>query len=316
MSLTSLLNSKAGRAAAACLGHLRPHLVVSSLHGLTWGSEPVLVPARADVHSLGLVGTAWDYWIRLWLLRRHGGTERKLVAEQALDLLEMIDPESWKQASSLVTEALQRRRAVVGDAIDALAEEVVRDAVLLASLDPVFRTQSRTQGIAAWEHPGEGLVRQASSEVRAMADLWLQHPNFLGSPTEPMWANPTFGWASHLVGGADADAVIGTNLWDFKTTTKLRYARMNWAQVAGYYALSVMGESPFSVSQVGLYFARFGTAVSIDVATLESCADMDGFVQGLIEAAQPQRLGGGSTPKLGRPPTSVSDWIALWEQRR
>ena len=75
--------------------------------------------------------------------------------------------------------------------------------------------------------------------------------------------NPTFGRASELVGGADADLVIDDIIIDIKTTKKLSLERTAFSQVMRYYVLhhirnaGRMRAQP-KISRVGIYFSRYG----------------------------------------------------------
>ena len=97
----------------------------------------------------------------------------------------------------------------------------------------------------------------------------------LAALEEPILLNPTFGKASRMVGGADADIVAGGMLIDIKTTKKPKLDRRHFDQLAGYYALAAIGGidgmdkfgaggSP--IDKLGIYFSRYGKlhAFSVD----------------------------------------------------
>ena len=91
--------------------------------------------------------------------------------------------------------------------------------------------------------------------------------------------NPSFGSASELVGGADADMVMDDTIIDIKTTKKLSLDRSFLDQVLGYYVLhhiSGVGElnpKP-TITKVAIYFSRYGYVMHlselIDSATFPS----------------------------------------------
>jgi len=116
--------------------------------------------------------------------------------------------------------------------LDVLSNEILVDTVFLASLEQSYRSHFK------WKRLDDKVVCQVSSEVCSLADIWLQNADRFGSTTQPIWSNPSFGDASAFVGGADADVVIGTALWDFKTTKYFKYTTINWAQLLGYVILS------------------------------------------------------------------------------
>lgn len=87
---------------------------------------------------------------------------------------------------------------------------------------------------------------------------------------EVLLLNPTFGKASRLVGGADADLIAGDLLVDFKVTKE---AEMNvdWLdQLLGYYFLvrhqRMLDPSFPEIKRLGLYFGRHGYLWERDVS--------------------------------------------------
>jgi len=84
VSLIRLLKSLEGKQLIAYIGNLKPLIKITSQQGLTWGASPLIKPTRNEVWYAALVGIAWDYWIRLWLLRCHKGSEGTLIAEEVL----------------------------------------------------------------------------------------------------------------------------------------------------------------------------------------------------------------------------------------
>jgi hypothetical protein len=71
--------------------------------------------------------------------------------------------------------------------------------------------------------------------------------------------NPTFGSASYLVGGADADMIIDGTLIDIKTTKAFAIEEKHYYQLMGYYILSVIegdGASMYDIERLGIYFSR------------------------------------------------------------
>lgn len=84
MSLTSILDSPQGKELVDCFRELKPHLKIYTPKGLKWGASPLVSPIRTDGSYPGLVGTTWDYWVRLWLSKYHNGVENGLIAEEAL----------------------------------------------------------------------------------------------------------------------------------------------------------------------------------------------------------------------------------------
>jgi hypothetical protein len=82
--------------------------------------------------------------------------------------------------------------------------------------------------------------------------------------------NPTFKYASGLVGGADADLVTGNMLVDFKTTKKGEVEADDLDQLLGYYLLARkhrQADPTFpAIERLGLYYCRHGHLWAVDAA--------------------------------------------------
>ena len=78
--------------------------------------------------------------------------------------------------------------------------------------------------------------------------------------------NPTFGAASKLVGGADADLLIDDCLVDIKTTKAPRLDPRDFFQLIGYYLLHGFDGihcgrfrgAQSEINYLGIYFSRYG----------------------------------------------------------
>ena len=72
--------------------------------------------------------------------------------------------------------------------------------------------------------------------------------------------NPTFGLASLLVGGADADFQINSSLYELKTVRKAGLTSDHYHQLIGYSALNFFNNGPL-ITELAVYFSRFGKTV-------------------------------------------------------
>ncbi|MEW6106047.1 MAG: hypothetical protein AB1563_06755 [Bacillota bacterium] len=159
----------------------------------------------------------------------------------------------------------QRARRIIEGAKRAVAAYVKRKrpsattqadlaghAIRLARLDPVMR--------ALRLDPQFEVVDPA--DVHDLLDMLALVPfDALLHPHE-MRLNPTFGDASRLVGGADADLLTGDLLVDFKVTTAHEVPGRNLDQLLGYFLLArhrrrTTAQWP-EINRLGLYFCRHG----------------------------------------------------------
>ena len=86
--------------------------------------------------------------------------------------------------------------------------------------------------------------------------------------------NPTFGGASVICGGADADIFIDGTLYDFKCTKKTGYVWNEAAQILAYFLLDVIAKKSgdtdnclngFEIKRIALYRARYGEIEFVDI---------------------------------------------------
>lgn len=101
--------------------------------------------------------------------------------------------------------------------------------------------------------------------------------------------NPTFGNASKLVGGADADLVIDDTLIDIKTTKDPKFKKDYYFQLIGYYILYKIGgidgiQNP-KIKNVAVYFSRQGILHKMPVSTFEN-SKFKQFVEWFKEQAE------------------------------
>jgi hypothetical protein len=103
--------------------------------------------------------------------------------------------------------------------------------------------------------------------------------------------NPTFGYGSDLVGGADADLIVDGCLIDIKTTKKWSLSTDYIYQLIGYYILHRLNEGGINerdtcqIKRVGIYFSRHGEMCAWDVNTIISEEGIEALCQFFEETA-------------------------------
>jgi hypothetical protein len=208
-----------------------------------------LVPPPAKKASL--IGVAFDYLLRFHIERLNSqAVTRPWTAESALSYLTVSSPELSHQAREWISLAKQNHSEFLytGHLTDALLESTLS----LAQLEPVFR---RGYIPPSWEV----IERQDLENLRDLITL----VNFdLFKTNGVVLLNPTFGLASAMVGGADADLVIEDVLIEIKTVKNLSLEYDDFAQLIGYYTLSqideIDGASPqHEIKRLGVYFSRY-----------------------------------------------------------
>ncbi|MBO9336885.1 MAG: hypothetical protein J7455_19850, partial [Roseiflexus sp.] len=218
----------------------------------------LLAPPLSNRYSL--VGTAFDYLARFYVkrLNPHAITRRWIAEQVLLDLSWMpiwrqnsqsdttVYGFSWtpqedyikdkrgtilrlSELEKKVRQIVERARVDYADYLSSgrITDELVESALRLAQIDPIFRL---------------GVVDKNLGDVHKedMDDL-LKLISLIDSQFFKAYClcllNPTFGEASSLVGGADADLVIDNAIIDIKTTKNFRLDREDFNQLIGYFVL-------------------------------------------------------------------------------
>lgn len=102
--------------------------------------------------------------------------------------------------------------------------------------------------------------------------------------------NPTFGWASGLVGGADADLVIDETLIEIKTVKMLELKQETFNQLIGYYILHELGgvaelQPKPPIRNIAVYFSRHGYLHRMELESLIDRSTFPTFVEWFKERA-------------------------------
>ena len=221
-----------------------------------------------------LMGTAFDYLMRFRLERLNPEcVTQPWVAETSVELTGMIPRLAFaqKQSKSLLKFAKKRHEAYAKTG--ELSEDVLRATIYLAQLDGIYR--------AGMIDPNMGVADPGDlKDLRHLVDA--VKPD-LFTASQHCLLNPTFGEASMLVGGADADIYMDNALIDIKTTKYLDFNREQYNQVVGYYILARISgcvgalKDP-AVKKVGIYYSRYGILHTIPIEAIDAGRDLKPFI--------------------------------------
>jgi hypothetical protein len=252
---------------AARIKPLRPKF--ARKHG-----RPLKVAPRSTRYML--IGTAFDYLLRFELQRRMPhAVATHWVAESAidrihhqtgsvsttLDLLTAAPPDQYIPPDEVVSRIRRLLKAAktslesfrqLGQPSATKHAEMAAHAIRLAKVDSVIRAMRL-----------EPTFEEAKADdVQELVDLLAVVPFDKFAASKTMLLNPSFGEASRLVGGADADLIADCTLVDFKTTTKEEIEGKSLDQLLGYFLLArrenLTNPSFPALNRVGLYFSRHG----------------------------------------------------------
>lgn len=250
----------------------------------------LLAPPRSTHYAL--VGTAFDYLLRWYVQRLNpSALAKRWIAEMAAEILwlsvaqgrtDLMAPA--KQARQIIQQAQRDHQEYLVSG--QLTDHLLASALRLAQLDPLFRA-----GVI-----DKNLGHVADDDIADLRQLIaLVEPQRFKARRLCM-LNPTFGAASRLVGGADADMIIDEMIIDIKTTKYLKLERDDFNQLVGYFILheiaGVDGVSPKpSITKLGIYFARFGYLYYFDVSDVVCSATWSRFVDWFVARAAQCRAG-------------------------
>lgn len=219
----------------------------------------------------GLVGTAFDYLVRFHIeyLNPQFVKKQGWVAEAALHLL---SDEHLEKGEVIIRQAKTNLSCFLDTG--KYDDELLKSALLLAGLDPIFRAGVGKEYI--------GLIDD--QDVQDLRNLISAIDLQLFKAEKYCLLNPTFGKASLLVGGADADLIIDGTIIDIKTTKKLELTRDYVNQLIGYYILYTLGGingercSP-EISKLAIYFSRHAYLHVIEINEIISQESFPHFVK-------------------------------------
>ncbi len=209
-----------------------------------------------------LVGIAFDYLMRFKLeLINSNAITTSWVAQNTLIIAKRNNSkELYKEAKKIIENArlellLYKKNGNIDN-----CEGLLEYALLLAQLDFFYRSGRIYENLGYIEDKDIDDLRNLISIVDP-EQFKSKHTCIL---------NPTFGDASALVGGADADFILDDMLIDIKTTKRLQLPREHFDQLIGYYSLykigAVQGLQPeHGIEKLGIYFSRHAYLYLIDI---------------------------------------------------
>ena len=280
MSLKTFLNNKDVRAKFSA-EFTKPKLAVKK--------ESLASPVT---RHYSLVGTAFDYLMRFYIKWLNPeATTQEWVAELSIKRMKEVGLARNPQRGLIpidnnllakANEMLAQAKEAYSDYVKSgkMNDKVAQSAILLAQLDTYFRV-----GIIDNDF---GIVDDGDvADLRKL--ISLVHPDSFRAK-ELCLLNPTFGEASQLIGGADADLVIDNLLIDIKTTAKLEFKIEHFNEVIGYYTLYEIGGIPDApvepkIESLGVYYSRYAELYTFPVVAVIQPSKFPSFKEWFKEKA-------------------------------
>lgn len=237
-----------------------------------------------------IVGTAFDYLLRFCVERINPEARMTAwVASAGLLFLRGSRPEMFEMASQHFLQARTHYQNYIQDGI--LTDELLSGALRLAYLDVVVRAGADKFDDIAFQ----SVDNRDIADLRTLMSL-VREQDFKSQ--KACHLNPTFGFASVMVGGGDADLLIDDKLIDIKTTKNLVLERQHFHQLVGYYVLMLLGgvdvkrsenvnyiKEVCDVRQLCIYYSRHGYLHSISLADLIDLDTLPSFTEWFVKVA-------------------------------
>lgn len=284
-------------------------------------NRPTVVRRSTDV-APSIIGTAFDYALRFrvsrvarqvregeWIaeiaargLAERAIRERRSAGGAALRYRRWLlaSAKSAEQYASAATKRIIDARRFVADYVrlDQVTESIERDlcahALRLARLDPYYRAGVCDETI---------LTEDTPTTIDDLRNLLAVAPT-VHSPGERVWLNPSFGFASDLVGGADADIIAGSRLVDIKTRDVGTIERNDVRQLLTYAMLIDFarrgGADLPQIETISFLLSRQATLVEIDLGPARRHRQFARTREWLVDYAA--RLGLSRRSKSAHPP--------------
>ena len=218
-----------------------------------------------------MVGTAFDYRLRFHFSPCR---VKEFVAWQGAVLLRRRDPSTEVPLARFFSnlDTLASKLSPAGQQLEADEERLLSAyCVVLAQIESVYRTSGRwlphlppggTGKVRPEAEPLLQLAPEATVEdvvnlSRSASDAMSPLIPYVSNGSLPYHPNPVFAGSS-AIGGADADFIIATTIFELKTMKVLDAAAVRNAllQLLGYSLLDYDDE--YEIRRVGIYFARHG----------------------------------------------------------
>jgi len=229
--------------------------------------------------NYSLIGTAFDYLLRFYIARINKLRDQEWISEKTLAMLRYQKDSRTKLKKIISNFKKQYIRYLKNGIID---DSFLENIIILAKIDGIFRSG----GIIPNSFETE------EKDVKDLKNLVSIIPVKKFQTERICFLNPTFGNASLMIGGGDADLIIGESLIDIKTTKDLKFTKDYFIQLVSYYLLNEIGgisgyKDKIELNKLGIYFSRHSYLFEFDVEeVIVSREQLKKFIDLYIDVAQ------------------------------
>ena len=216
----------------------------------------ITTPNSAGAVSFGEVGTAYDYCLRLALLRAH-----KLSHDELKKFPGFSHYQFAYRHDTRVAEYMAPHLSVIDKFLNfklAGAKQLYAACLFLAKFDSEYRSGRPVETFSVKPQDIDELDRIVTGSTLdwAAANYAVLGPVFDSQ-------------GSKLEINADADFLLGTTLVDVKTSSTITLTE-NLRQLLSYYALNAISSKPLNIEHVGIFYPRFNFYQAFQVNELLS----------------------------------------------
>ena len=275
--------------------------------------------ACPQTKNYAIIGTAFDYILRFYIemtnpdvkstvwIAEHGLNELRLrsgdyIYEYAGDKMRIIKNDSGESLQNedsdicrklyldleIKYEQIRKEyKQYLNDGI--MTRDLLGGSIVLAQLDGVYR--------ARYINGFNPIDEKDIDDLENLLNVAKKIDFF--STSSKCLLDPTFGQGSKLVGGADADLIIGDTLIDIKTVMQPTQKYLDvWLQIVGYYILNMINNDEYKIKSIGVYFSRHGMLRTFPVNML---GDIDSFIDSFIQSFKKENISGYAEDKHLKP---------------
>ena len=285
MSLTSFLKTEEARGLFKEFPNVKNHLV--ECNGAPSKRVSLTIP-RLNGANPAIVGTAYDFCCRAITQRVNGiliEEELSPVLDSGLQVIAAYglaeSIEELEQFRKLISELWKTRIDFIkGKSLSTM--QLAIGALRMAQVEQAYRSGRLISNPCTSEN-----VNDLCNLINASLESRLLRTN------QKMYMNPSFGYHSLLVGGADADMVFGTTLIDIKTTVYTTNFQEYFEQLFGYYLLSEFDKTfETSLQNLAVYLPRFDALYYLSISVLRGLIDIDAFAKQFLELIEEYDVNG------------------------
>jgi hypothetical protein len=203
--------------------------------------------------DFGAVGTAYDYCLRLALIRTHELSHNELESFVGIKYYK-----KWYKTEPNLRSRMERHLSIIVDYLMfnlSNATSLFEASLFLAKFDSEYRSGRPISDLE--------IKHQDVAEVARV----IEGSDLEWTSGEKVLLGPVFSRSgSESTIKADGDLIVGTTLVDVKTSGHMQL-RENFRQLLGYYILNKLPKTPaLIIDRIGVYYPRFDFFLSLPIS--------------------------------------------------